>query len=324
MQYFKNNSIGRSDLVNFALLGAEKYKANKDIEDTKRSKAKKSGSILHRLVFEGDTFDDYYAVGNFNVPEGKVTDFVKLKSELIVGQKIPIEEAEKIAYEQCNFSWPLKTVITKSQESIYKEYYEHLLATAGREIVSAKEYAIAKKELESLQKDVEICELLFKNNDTITLDSVEVPIYVNEFEYYYILKGNGWELPAKIKIDRYIHDTKTDTITLIDLKTTDDIKNFKYSYKKYKYYLQMAWYKLGLLDYLFNTYYGSYKINTKLIVVDSNYPHPTQIFDVHEKDIEAGTSELMGYAEELAWHITNDIWVDKDKHLKITKTLNIF
>jgi hypothetical protein len=209
--------------------------------------------------------------------------------------------------------------------------------------ISEKEYAITKQESEillnqinSLKSNLKINDELFNNYDDnadiLTFNEVwinfKIPAITNIHEPIFI-KDFEIEIPVKVLIDRLIINRKTLQVKLIDLKSTRSIPKFQSSFEYYRYYRQLALYRLGLKKLIVdkatvkdkygqdftidlpNKNLNSYKFYTYIIAVENNGNYLTQIFDIPESWLNYGLEEAKVLSERLAWHIINNNWLEQ-------------
>lgn len=128
---------------------------------------------------------------------------------------------------------------------IYAEegYYIELINSKGKQIISGEEYNTALKVANSI-KQLPLIKKCLEDYDT----SEEVNIYFQK-PLYFTFKGRK----CKALPDIIIHFLSANVIYVIDIKTTfEKTLNFLLAIKKYRYDIQMAWYKEACKS-IFNT-----------------------------------------------------------------------
>ncbi len=111
-------------------------------------------------------------------------------------------------------------------------------------------------------------------------------------------------LHLKGKLDNFSIDPETNCIGLNDLKTTGhDIKDFgKYSFYKYHYFRQMAFY--GWMLHLYNkanSLLTSPTISCNMLLVSTIPPFDTGIYKVNNNQIQRGVNEMSDLLKRVAY-----------------------
>ena len=141
-------------------------------------------------------------------------------------------------------------------------------------------------------------------------------------------------LTCKSKLDILIIDKTNKKVTIADLKTTGkSLRQFKESYKDYKYYRQLAYYKDAAAFYL--AFMGikdveKWKFQIYIIAVEKGLSNDVAVFEPAETDLIQGAKEYKSLQKELMWHFKNNIWTPKSSNtttgvepITIFDTLNI-
>ena len=123
------------------------------------------------------------------------------------------------------------TVYPGKADKRTKEYKSFVDENPGKEIISSEDLIT----LESIKDS--ISEQMIDNEPILQV----IEQSKAEIAGFFDVAVNGKTVECKMKIDSLYNST------IIDLKTTSDLAiNFDYSVKKYKYYMQDAFYRLGL------------------------------------------------------------------------------
>ena len=314
INYRDHTNIANSDLGLFKKLGPAKYNYTKNNSVNKKTKAKDFGSLIHTLFLEEQRFNEEYTYLPIKVPDGMVSEFVRLKA-LYVSNGYDILDAELKAYSEVDFSYKLDTVITKSQTPLYYEYYDFLLKNKDKNIVSKSDYDKAKSMFEK-----------FKNSRYFDFFN-EADVTFIETPYYYNMNLKNGVLPAKILPDKVnIINKKDETIVRIfDIKSAEDLHNFETTnYIKYRYHRQLAYYGKGIAHYLINTQLlFDFKIEYYILVVETEEPYSIELMQISDEDIQQGLVEIEEIASELIQHLNSGIWEKIEGNNSVRK-LNFF
>jgi hypothetical protein len=131
----------------------------------------------------------------------------------------------------------------------------------------------------------------------------------NEFEIYWTTPTG---LECKSMIDRIIIDHENKKVTLIDLKTTSHLPDFKDKFMEYKYYRQMAFYWMAIYWYFKNNLpdknIDEYLKETFVVAIGTKDPIEVKVFEITERRLTEGLIEIEPLLRELEWHFKEDKW----------------
>lgn len=243
------------------------------------------GRLLHMSILE----PHLYEVENLERPSDSICTIVqKVFNEF--GAKGTLPSADQIelnnrAFSEAVFaaaldvgygqSWKSETLLNKVHEQGI-EYYNFLVSASDKIVITKKDKEVIDECYLALQKNPETQKILFQEE------------HENEVEIYADRDG----LKVKGKLDKYREDE--DIVTVTDLKTTSSpISLFPYSFVKFRYYRQSAFY-----DYLARIKYARVHgkppkaVRHQLIVVETRSPYETMIYDVSSDWLEYGNKEI--------------------------------
>lgn len=231
-----------------------KRKAMKDSPDIKM------GNLFDVLLTDADSYESKYFEGTLtNIPTAGTQMFVFVNFLFDNRIEFPdiVENFQK-SFEDLK-EWNGGKVQSKFETFIDKfhkegeEYFDHLVASNGKIIISVEEHAKVTKAVEMASTATQF----YNKGDKYT----KFPIF---FEYMY--------KEFKAEIDEFVVDHDKKEIQLIDWKTTYDPEIFIYHhYLKLKTYIQAGLYKKGFELYIQNTDFKGYKVlPMQFKVVDIN------------------------------------------------------
>ncbi len=220
----------------------------------------------------------------------------------------------------------------KALEDFYKngyDYYKYLIDNAKKLVV----------DVSLLEKSKKVAKLLMNDSFTRSIFSEGEDEYYPKFPIewvYETLSGKKVDCKSEVDIIRINHKEKK--IYIKDLKTTYDNEGFEYSYLKYRYDLQAAFYFLAVRNWADENDMSDYTVSTMEFVVgdtSSNNRRPI-CYTTSEKDLHASLNgftvnniEYKGIHQimnEIDWAEQNNIWnVSKeifDKKGKIPLNMN--
>ena len=243
-----------------------------------------TGSVLHCLLFEPETFDDKFLLLPGKLPSGnnrQVIDNI-FKYHLSLGNNtLTLEDyTQEIISEllTINLHQSLKTDQQRLDKIItadHKEYFEFLKASLAKSIVDQDTLNGCKVSIEILKLNSSVRALLQLDRteeDTHITVHNELPLAIDVDYQPFGFKGI---------LDNIVIDTESKTVFINDLKTTGkNLTDFPESVQYYKYWMQaviyskMAYYKFvkGLPDE------AEWGIIITFIVIDKyNQIYPFQV-----------------------------------------------
>jgi hypothetical protein len=202
--------------------------------------------------------------------------------------------------------YPKYTLQTKINRVVREGgmYWKALYSTQGKKIVDPATYHIVQGCIESIKlnevADQLICKDGFGHADEAMAETeitFDLPWEAeNEMEV---------TIPIKAKIDRILMNHKEKTITLVDLKTTaKPLGRFEETLAIYRYYRQLAWYRMCL-----QTAYPDYQVTDCYIVaVQTNKEYPAEAFKIDESYLRQGVLEYEALLDRIAFHMSRNNW----------------
>lgn len=318
--YREHENISNSDIKAYEKLGPEifylvKYEGKQLDGYNPDANHFILGDALHTLALEEHLYKDKFVVVDSKVPSGKIAEFVKVLAETeLGGEEVNLEEIRKKVDLKYSVDRILKEINTEEMIA----YKNNLLSRPlGAKIISVDDNKLVLDTLDALKKYKLSNDLLFKINENEE--------YHNEFEIYSTLHCYGIPFKAKGKLDRAIINKKEKKAIIIDIKTTESIAFFQYSYTKLKYYRQLAYYKRLLDAYLYEPGMSeSYNITCIIIAVEMRSYPVIRVFEVGKRDLSKGDDELNVLCNKLNWHIQSNVWTDRSNYEGEHILLNIY
>lgn len=205
------------------------------------------GQLLDVKATDPDNFDKYFVIASAKTPTPQMLQFCKF---LLANSGIEkFEDNLKKSYEEL-LEWnggKLQKTYDKYIISFYeegKDYYQELLASRDKTVVSIDEATLSEELFKKWQNAKQ-----FHCPGCITL--TKVPIYFTMMEM-------DW----KAEIDKIIIDGETKTVKVRDLKITSFMDDFfVQGFLKRGYYLQMGVYLYAVKSWMQQNGYADYKID---------------------------------------------------------------
>jgi hypothetical protein len=266
------------------------------------------GSLVHLLLLEPEKLNDSFAILPKKV-DGKLGLF--------------IEEYAKtgnadLAYSKAEFKIAFTKVMENFEKPENKNYYDVLVNTTDKSLISLDELNKAKRLVESVTKANQIPKVL---------EGLEWDRFV-EFEIYFDIQRHGKTLPCKAKLDDLYISKCRKFVKYIDHKT--DSKNRSYEYKEtfeyWKTYRQLAFYDSAILAY-FHQQGWELPINVAhYINAISLKNEKSMLYNIDSSYITKGLEEINRDINNLIWHMDSNLW-EYPKHvydnLELNQTLNL-
>lgn len=300
--------------------------------EAKKSKgALELGSAVHRMILE----KGQYYIDELDKPSEKVCNVMDIYFGLLQKGILLEEEAIIVACKEADYY--AKSLTQTRIDNVLRDgklYLEQLYDKAECEgcLVLTREH---KDKLDKCLESVKLNERMihflegklsnnFKryNEDVFTVEA-EATLSPKDESSFEDIKN---KIFIKIKVDNWSVDFENKVITLNDLKTTGvsvgDFGGCEYesmstrgeiykynvsgSFEKFHYYRQMAFYLRVLKSYAAKEYDATeengwtFKVN--MLVVETNAPHHSQVFNVSQKWLDLGTYEYESLLKRIAYH----------------------
>lgn len=295
-KYFKIDALSRSLLLKYTNHPREIYKEQEDITE---SLAMLRGNILDYLLLTPDIFNEIYYVTDL---EKKPSETICTITEELVKKSIHINNQQQVVQTIRRFGyrkeWPDDTIY-KNFCKYATEYYEYLLESGERQVLSTHEYNIVVEAAMSLKTGF----------FAILLNKEKLEALGIEVHYQYIvatdIEFEGHIIPSKAAVDiLLINHTNEEknlleglkmppkSILEIDLKSTSlAIHKFERHIEKLRYDIQRAFYKLLIQQSspALKTY--TY-MSPALLVCPLKSPQYTKLFIFSDNDMEIALNGL--------------------------------
>lgn len=283
-------------------------------------KSFENGKIIHKYVEDPSSF----VVSEFVKP----TETVALWVERAFSQFPPMITAENF-YDCQTIIQEIALEVRDGVYGKYKdatalgkfwnegvEYISYLFLEQGESIILTPQQ---KEMLDEVVSSINNCpgayELLFKEPDFGSTDE-----HFNELAVYWkkdVLIGDDLHVSMNLKslIDRFILKFSEEKILvdLIDFKTTGQkVVFFKSSFKSYRYYRQLAFYKEAILNYIKQKYpdfKGEIEFTYYIVVVETNHLYQCKVLKIEEAWIRKGRIEADILLGEIGYHQSTGQWV---------------
>lgn len=327
LQGYLNSSAIR-DYIKSRMLFYRKYILQEQVRE-KTSESILLGNVIHSLIEK--TFDDKYVLPMVVPPTGQVLDLTNnlyertLKAakrnengDLVITQPFEVLMADAI-YHTCHdykgervaFKGKDDSKIIALWEKDGKDYYDELLQNTEKTVVHESLLVKAERIVQVAYEHPFTRDIFAEQGDEEKEIHHEFPI---TFDLDEKIKG-------KILLDKIVIDQTNKEIFVYDWKTGwDNEGGFISSYLKKGYYLQQAFYRKGLLQWMKDNNMADYELHhMKYVALDTTGENSPLVYEVTNKDyLKAlrGFATNNGYEyvglddiiEEIKWSIDNNIW----------------
>lgn len=306
--YEDNTRISNSAIGWFLKKGPRYYR---DMLDGKEEGLKlpqlERGTMIHEYILQPDEFWNDYIILDFEVPKVKQQkDFCERYINL--KQINPLEDDDSILLEAYNNAYSnTKPDQNKRLEAAklvetFNSYIEYLQVKNNKKIISFADLNMLKTIKSNIEKHKKANELL---TDKQGCESH------NEFHINWELKINDWIASCKSLLDRCIFDHINRKITLIDLKTTSDVYNFKHSVEEFDYYRQITYYLLAITWYMndLGIDISEYDCEAYIIAIQTNGSYEVRVFNMfNEVELDSRKNIILNALTELSYHYQTNNW----------------
>lgn len=303
--YEDNTRISNSAIGWFLKKGPRFYR---DMIDGKEEGLKlpqlERGTMIHEYILQPEDFWNDYIILDYEVPKVKQQkDFC----ETYANSLELIEDDKKIAAYKSAYSnsKSSETVLKEATElcNRYADYIEALQSKKdNRKVISFADLNMLKNIKNNIDNHKKAKELL---EDIPGVESH------NEFHINWELPVDDWVAPCKSLLDRCIFDHINKKITLIDLKTTSDVYNFKHSVEEFDYYRQITYYLLAISWYMKDQEIdiSDYDCEAYIIAIQTNSNNEIRVFNMfNELELDSRKDLIVKTLTELSYHYQTGNW----------------
>jgi hypothetical protein len=249
-----------------------------------------NGSLLHLYVENPSEFVVSEVVKPNESLCNVVTQYFAIKdSHLVEDMDTILLKAARLASYYNNYKD--ETLLNTLKKSSIYEYIAELELNEGKQFMTKEQKEVIEGCITALSSHAACNKYLFQEWNKCEI--------FNEYEIYFEHMG----IPCKSRLDRVIinHDEKY--CVLVDLKTTSKrAQFFTESFEFWKYYRQMAFYKLAL-SYKF----PNYSFSCYMPVVDTQF-FTRHCYKISDTQIDRGEIEYNNLLERIKWHMEKNEW----------------
>lgn len=302
--YYEDNTRISNSAIGWFLKKGPRYL--KDMLDGKEegisAKYLDKGTMIHMYLLQPEEFWSNYMIIDYEKPKtAQQLAFCEAyfsSTEIVEEDKLI--NAYKASYSGNNMSKDAMLKKAKELQLKFAEYIEFLDKNQTYTVISFADLNMLKNIKKNIDSHIKANELL--------TDQPGVECH-NEFHINWEAEKQG--VSCKSLLDRVKIDHANKKITLIDLKTTADVYNFKHSVEEYDYYRQIAFYILALTWYMKDQGYDieDYDIETYIVAIQSNSNNEVRVFNMlNEKELLDRKDLIANTLTEISYHYQTGNW----------------
>nr|DAH51394.1 MAG TPA: Exodeoxyribonuclease 8 [Caudoviricetes sp.] len=302
--YYEDNTRISNSAIGWFLKKGPRYL--KDMLDGKEegisAKYLDKGTMIHMYLLQPEEFWSNYMIIDYEKPKtAQQLAFCEAyfnSNEIVEEDKLI--NAYKASYSGNNMSKDAMLKKAKELQLKFTEYIEFLDKNQTYTVISFADLNMLKNIKKNIDSHIKANELL--------IDQPGVECH-NEFHINWEAEKQG--VSCKSLLDRVKIDHANKKITLIDLKTTVDVYNFKHSVEEYDYYRQIAFYILALTWYMKDEGYNieDYDLEAYIVAIQSNSNNEVRVFNMlNEKELLARKDLIADALTEISYHYQTGNW----------------
>lgn len=304
IDYYSDNTRISNSAIGWFLKKGPRYL--KDMLDGKEegisAKYLDKGTMIHMYLLQPEEFWNNYMIIDYEKPKtAQQLAFCEAyfnSNEIVEEDKLI--NAYKASYSGNNMSKDAMLKKAKELQLKFAEYIEFLDKNQTYTVISFADLNMLKNIKKNIDSHIKANELL--------IDQPGVECH-NEFHINWEAEKQG--VSCKSLLDRVKIDHANKKITLIDLKTTVDVYNFKHSVEEYDYYRQIAFYILALTWYMKYEGYNieDYDLEAYIVAIQSNSNNEVRVFNMlNEKELLARKDLIADALTEISYHYQTGNW----------------
>lgn len=273
----------------------------------------KLGTLIHQYILEPDKFK-VIAVDKVSEKGLTIAYLVwdNLKHSLVSEEVSLYDIMEDTEYldqliadnSYQNPNWKIETRRAKLIEEI-APYINELLKNDGKVLIS-------DKELSTIMGAASTLKINRSTEPYVNLESSKTVDVYNETEIFWELYIGGEKMQLKSKLDKFVVNHTTKTISVIDLKSTGKpVDQFLESFQKYRYGRQLTFYTDAVMWYVENVLklvgYSLAKYS-HIIAVETSGFYEARVFAIPNDQLSDYREEYEELLDRIQWHVNTNEW----------------
>jgi len=261
------------------------------------------GKLVHLMLLQPEKLHDEFSITPGKVPSDNIRRVLKAISNnfhdpknYIKLEDLDVEIMQALKDENLYQSFKNDSKkLAKIQTEDNEEYYKFISTSDKKDVVDNDMLLKATERVKLIKANKDVMSLLEHEATDFEMDTTQV-----YNEKFLDCKLNDFKFGLKGYIDKYIIDDESQTITIIDLKTTaKPLDKFAETVDFYNYWLQAAVYSLLVVKNV-NEEQQKYKIIFKFVVIDTY--DQVYVFPVSEQTLIRWMASFKEILHEANYH----------------------
>jgi len=266
------------------------------------------GTAVHMAILEPEKYKIEVVAIDYTIPKSPkqkqfCADFIELRKN-----KKKVKDSYLEAYVS-NYSIPANNSEkwVEKAEQLYKDlkpYIKYLVTSPNKLVISPK----TRSNIEDIKNGIKVHQMASKLllDPSIVGDDI---LRFNELQILWEWKG----IKCKSMLDRLLIDKKNKIISIVDIKTTANITEFRESFMKYGYDRQIAFYSLALyakieeIAGITKEELEDYKTEFLIVAIDKGTTE-IRVFPIEETVINTALLQIRKLLTKAKWHFDNKKW----------------
>jgi len=265
------------------------------------------GTVIHMALLEAERYKTDVVVMDYSTPKSPkqkqfCEDFIEFRRN-----KKKVKDSYLEAYKNNYLTYADEDKWVPKAETLYKElkpYIKYLVTSQNKLVISTK----IRSNIEDIKNEVKVHQMASKLllDPSIVGDDI---LRFNELQILWEWKG----VKCKSMLDRVLIDKENKKISIVDLKTTFNIAEFKESFKKYGYARQLAFYSLALyanieeIADITKEELEDYELEFLIVAIDKGTAE-IRVFPIKKETANTALSEIKELLSKTKWHFDNKKW----------------
>lgn len=267
------------------------------------TKSTQFGTLVHMYLLEREKFNKEIEIIDYKIPNSPA----KLKFCTCIHDGFTVLNAYKESYSTQEKDEKIQIKADKLKAEC-NDYLEYLRKSDFKRIISTEIFNSIVLLADRIKEHKLASKLIFRDEDELPVILSESDIY-HFFEHAIYFKSK--DLDCKALLDKIIVDKKAKKIIIVDLKTTWNLNEFKETYTKLKYDLQLAFYSIAITmnhkDLIGDDSIDDYSLELKIVVIDTSSKE-VKVFNINKASLTTTFNLISNLLDRAKYHITNDKW----------------
>lgn len=286
-----------------------KMMLDKEIDETTPSYFEK-GQQVHMYLLEPEEFEKEYSFLDFETPRSKQQkDFCESFARMRKGIKEEkLIRAYKKAYTTKEDDEKVLVKAKKLSED-YPDYIKYIKQSQVKKILPQSMLLKLNDIRIAVLSHKKAKELMFNEHHS-TFGNTDKLFIANELAIYWKYP-KPYDVQCKSMMDRLIIDHENKEITMVDLKTSSHLPEFKDKALEYRYHRQIAFYWLAIhwyFKYELKLNIENYIKKSYIVAVSTTEPTEVRVFKITDQKLLDGMLEIERVMPEIKYHFEHDKW----------------